>query len=148
MSAIEDVLAKPEWPLVDDQKHDIILNHLGSLCSRGTDSTFKVGFNDSMLAIENKQAKAIFVARSDLNAAECMPLALSSAAYKIPLITLKKGSKQKLGTGVAVACGADEPLLRAVEGIGSAKLDWVYHGASLIQKKKTKKPKSKKSDNA
>lgn len=91
-----------------------------------------------MLAIERKQAKALFVARSDLNAAECMPLALASAAHRIPLVALKKESKQRLGTGVAVACDTDMPLLRAVEGIGCAKLDWVYQGASLIHKKSKK----------
>lgn len=143
MTSIEDPLSKPLWPPVDPGLQDAVLNLLVVPCSRGNSEFLKVGFNSTMEAIERHMAgeghvETIFVARSDLHPAECLPLALASAAAQIRLFTLPKGSTLSLrGEGVAAICkGSEEPQIQnLVQSVGFAQLEWVYQGAIAAKRK-------------
>ena len=137
---LADPLAKPIWPVTSESQQQVVSTILKGQAAIRPDG-LKFGFNEVMLALENKESiKAIFVARSDITAIESFPLALASAAHSLSLVTIPKGSSEHIKASVLAITSdyVDQRVLKIAEEVGCVKMDWVYKGAELLRLKNKK----------
>lgn len=143
MKVLQDPLAKPVWPVTDELAQQTILSLLSSQCVSNVPGLIK-GFNNVMAGIEKRtndeKVLALFVARSDLDAAAAFPFALVSAAYMIPLVSLPKGSTDTLNESVFAITTKYRTVqvINAANKVGPVNMDWVYQGAHEININKGK----------
>lgn len=135
MKQLEDPLAKPQWPITDANAQALAVSLLRTQCVSNTAGLLK-GFNKVMSLAEHKEKlQALLVSRSDIDAAEALPLALLSAAFLVPLLTLPKGASVELQNEPIFGLSseyADRRLLEIAAKIGPVQMDWVYRGAREI----------------
>lgn len=141
MSTLADPLAKPVWPEVDQGMGESSANELETyflgVRSDISNSVAYVGFNSVMAALETSRTiSTIFVCRGDVPSQVAQSLGLASAALNVRLVTLPKGSAQRLTAAagmdasiVGLKDGALPSLDAIVRQIGSANAGWAYHQA-------------------